>query len=75
MMGSAYEFLPMREKPSATLPEREVELEVGSACMPSLDLRNHAIPLFFFFFFFFLDATRNGDFISEMYGSLLLKCP
>lgn len=42
--------------------------------MPSLDLRNHAIPLFFFFFFF-LDTTRNGDFISEMYGSLLLKCP
>lgn len=72
MMGSAYEFLPMCEKPSATLPEREVELEVGSACMPSLDLRNHAIPLFLFFF---LDTTRNGDFISEMYGSLLPKCP
>lgn len=54
------------------LPERAVELEFGSACMPSLDLRNHAIPLFFFFF---LDTMRNGDFISEMYGSLLPKCP
>lgn len=72
MMGSACEFFYIYVK-NRQLPERAVELEVGSACMPSLHLRNHAIPLFFFFFF--LDTTRNGDFISEMYGSLLPKCP